>query len=520
MKLPAIQPTGTPAWKQLQKHYLEMQHVHMRDLFSENPTRGERFSLAWNDFFLDYSKNRITEKTLKLLVDLARQTELDKAISLQFEGATINETENRAALHTALRDVKYPRPEVSDALAKMKQFSEEIISGEYKGVTGKAIDTIVNIGIGGSDLGPKLVVDALRYYRNHIKVKYLSNVDGDHGASILREIDPETTVFIVVSKSFGTQETLANASLAKQWISQKLGAEAVKKHFAAVSANPEAVVSFGIDEENQFPIWEWVGGRFSLWSAVGLSACCAIGFSNFKALLQGAHEMDLHFKEAAFEENMPVLLALISIWYVNFFKCATEVVIPYSQDLKTLVPYLQQVAMESNGKHVDRNGEQVQYPTCPVVWGNVGTNAQHAFFQLLHQGTHMVPADFILFKNSLEGNSEAHAILSANCLAQSQALMMGAKATRARDLYRHFEGNKPSNSVLVHKLTPRNLGSLLALYEHKYFVQGIIWNIFSFDQWGVELGKKIAKEILDQIKGITPANDTSYSGYLQQQLKK
>lgn len=520
MKLAAINPTGTDAWKRLQKHYERIQHIRMGDLFADDAGRAERFSVEWNDFLLDFSKNRMDAATFQTLMDLARETQVKEAISLQFDGAPINETEGRAVLHTALRDLDNTRPEVKEALSKMERFSEKIISGEYKGYTGKTIDTIVNIGIGGSDLGPKLVVEALRYYRNHVNVHFISNVDGDHVESILSRLDPECTVFIVVSKSFGTQETLTNAKRARQWLGERISPDAISSHFVAVSANPSAVAQFGIAEENLFPIWDWVGGRFSLWSAVGLSICCAVGYRHFHAMLRGAHAMDEHFKTSEFNENIPVIIAMLSVWYVNFFGYSTEAVIPYCHDLKELVPYLQQVAMESNGKQVDRDGKRVAYSTCPVVWGHVGTNAQHAFFQLLHQGTHTVPADFIAFKKNQEGTARAHDILLANCLAQTEALLLGSTAGENLPSHCYFEGDKPTNTLLVNELNPYNLGGLLALYEHKYFVQGVVWNIFSYDQWGVELGKKIAQRIQSNKESGHTNHQTTSTAFLLKQLKK
>ncbi|MAN59905.1 MAG: glucose-6-phosphate isomerase [Flavobacteriaceae bacterium] len=519
MKLPAINPTQTKAWSKLQSHFEEIREAHMRDLFANDTERAPRFSVKWNDFYVDYSKNRITDTTKQLLLDLAEQTGLKEAISLQFAGSEINETEGRAVLHTALRDLTGERTEVTETLRRMQRFSENIINGKHRGYSGKRITTVVNVGIGGSDLGPKMVVQALQHYRNHLNLHFISNVDGDYLDATLKGINPEETIFIIVSKSFGTQETLTNATAIKEWFGNATGQADFTKHFVAVSANREAVLNFGIGEENIFPVWEWVGGRFSLWSAVGLSICLAVGYSHFEKLLQGAHKMDLHFKETEFSRNMPILLGLLSVWYTNFFEFKTQAVIPYSQALADFVPYLQQVAMESNGKSVDRSGKKINYATSPIIWGNVGTNAQHAFFQLLHQGTHTVPTDFILFKSALNQKHRQHAILTANCLAQSEALLLGTMEERSQSKNGYFAGNKPSNILLIEKLTPENLGSLLALYEHKYFVEGVIWNIFSYDQWGVELGKKIASNILQRFNSETPEPVHSSTQVLLNMLK-
>ncbi|RMA58843.1 glucose-6-phosphate isomerase [Ulvibacter antarcticus] len=515
MSLPAINPTTTQAWKKLQAHFKEVENLKMQNVFSEEPERANKFSIDWQDFYLDYSKNRITSETIKLLVELAKEAGLKEAIQQQFSGARINETEDRAVLHTALRDFNDMKPEVKETLQKMKAFSEEIISGNWKGYTGKPIKTIVNIGIGGSDLGPDMVTESLKFYKNHLDVKYISNVDGDHVMEVLMTLDRETTLFIIVSKTFTTQETLTNANTTRSWFLEKAEEKAIGSHFVAVSTNIEAVKNFGIASENIFPMWDWVGGRFSLWSAVGLSSCCAVGYSNYEAMLKGAHEMDQHFEKTEFSENIPVVLALVSIWYSNFFASETEAVIPYSQYLTKLVSYLQQAFMESNGKSTDRNGEKVSYNTGSIVWGSTGTNSQHAFFQLLHQGTRLVPIDFILFSESCYGQKEHQEKLAANCLAQSEALMEGNTATSEENNYKKFEGNKPSNTLLIKKLTPRNLGSLLAMYEHKLFVKGIIFNIYSFDQWGVELGKNIAKNTLHAIQSDGSTKNPSTNNLLK-----
>ncbi len=493
--IPKINPTTTKAWQELQAHFEETKNLHLNDLFAEDVNRSKDFSIAWNDFFIDISKNRITPKTRTLLLQLAEEMQLENAIKAQFSGEKINETEDRAVLHTALRDFSNMKPEVTACLQKMKDLSEKINSGTYTGATGKSIDTIVNIGIGGSHLGPELIYTALEAYRENIQLHFISNIDGDAVQATLDTIDPETTLFVIVSKSFTTKETLANADFVKQWFVKKRSPEAVATHFIAVSTNITEVVAFGISEKNTFPMWDWVGGRFSLWSAVGLSVCCAIGYKNFEELLRGAHQMDVHFATAPFTENIPVALGLLSVWYTNFYNCETEAVIPYCEALYKLVPYLQQAIMESNGKGVDRNGNAITYETGGIIWGATGTNAQHAFFQLLHQGTRLIPANFICFTNSLQHNQALDEMLLANCLAQTEALASG-KPRDTSQPHRSFEGNKPSTSIFIKKLTPRNLGSLVALYEHKIFVEGVIWNIFSYDQWGVELGKEVAKAIL------------------------
>ena len=499
MNLPSINPTTTEAWNKLQTHFTEIKEVHMMDLFKEDIERVDKMNISWKEFQVDFSKNRITDKTISLLLELSEEVGLKEAIKLQFEGSKINKTENRAVLHTALRDFDTMKPEVKKALRKIKNTSNAVIKGTWKGFTGKSITDIVNIGIGGSELGPKMVTNALKYYSNDLKIHYISNVDGDHVSETLKKLNRETTLFIIVSKSFTTQETMTNANAIKNWFLQGATQLDIEKHFIAVSTNESGVIDFGISEHNVFPMWDWVGGRFSLWSAVGLSTCCAIGYDNFEELLHGAHEMDLHFRNEDFSENIPVMLALLSIWYNNFFSSETEAIIPYTQYLEDFVPFLQQAIMESNGKSVDRNGTKVNYQTGTVVWGNVGANAQHAFFQLLHQGTKLVPVDFIGFSESLYHNKKQHEILKANFFSQSEALLQGTYKQSAPNAYRVFSGNKPSNTILVNSLTPKNLGSLIAIYEHKIFVQGIIWNIFSFDQWGVELGKKLTNKLLGSL---------------------
>ncbi|MFN3138519.1 MAG: glucose-6-phosphate isomerase [Allomuricauda sp.] len=525
MALPTIDPTTTQAWKKLQQHYQETKNVHLRELFSKEEGRGQKFSIQWNDFLVDYSKNRITEETLELLLQLSNEVGLQDAIGSYFGGELINQTEGRAVLHTALRAKKGDTvmldgvnivDEVFEVKEKIKSFSNAVISGERKGHTGKAFTDIVNIGIGGSDLGPVMVTEALKFYQNDLKTHFVSNVDGDLIHEVLKELNPETTLFVIVSKSFTTQETLSNALTIKKWFLKNASEKDVADHFVAVSTNLEKIKEFGIADDNVFPMWDWVGGRFSLWSAVGLSIALSVGYENFEALLDGAHEMDVHFKEAPFQDNIPVLLGLISVWYNNFHGAETEAIIPYTQYLHRFSAYLQQGIMESNGKSMDRNGNRVGHETGTIIWGEPGTNSQHAFFQLIHQGTKLIPTDFIGYKKSLHGDVNHHNKLMANYFAQTEALMNGKTADEVRGElessglsgeelekllpFKIFEGNKPTNSILIEKLTPKSLGALIALYEHKIFVQGVIWNIFSYDQWGVELGKELAKTILSDIE--------------------
>lgn len=518
MKLNNQNPSGTESWQKLREHFIEeMQSVKMQDLFSNDTNRAEKFSIEWDDFFVDYSKNRITDTTLQLLYNLADEMQLKEAIELYFSGAKINETENRAVLHTALRakrdevikvDGINVVPEVYSVKEKIKIFSNKIISGNLTGYSGKAFTDVVNIGIGGSDLGPAMVVEALQYYKNDLNVHFVSNIDGDHVQEVIKNLNPETTLFVIVSKTFTTQETISNAETIKNWFLQSAKQENISKHFVAVSTNIQKVTDFGITEENIFPMWDWVGGRFSLWSAVGLSIALAVGFDNFDKLLSGANKMDSHFRNEKFENNIPVVLALLSVWYNNFFGAETEALIPYTQYLQKLIPYLQQGVMESNGKSVGRDSNITNYQTGTIIWGEPGSNSQHAFFQLLHQGTKLIPADFIGFKKSLHGNKTHHDKLMSNFFAQTEALLMGR--TENQDVsddaimnlspFKVFQGNKPTNTILIEALTPSTLGSLIALYEHKIFVQGIIWNIFSYDQWGVELGKELANTILTEIE--------------------
>ncbi|SEK85863.1 glucose-6-phosphate isomerase [Aquimarina amphilecti] len=524
MALPTINPTTTKAWGALKNHYENIKDTHLKDLFAKSPDRAGKFSIEWNDFYVDYSKNRIDETTKKLLIELAKEVQLDKAIQSYFDGEIINETEGRAVLHTALRapsgktinvNSKNVVPEVGAVKTKIQTFSDKVVNGELKGYTNKSFTDIVNIGIGGSDLGPAMITESLEYYKNHLKVHFISNVDGDHVHQKLKNLDPETTLFVVVSKTFSTQETLSNATTARSWFIKQAAQEAVEKHFVAVSSNIPNVTEFGIAEENIFPLWDWVGGRFSLWSAVGLSISLSVGFKNFEALLEGAYEMDAHFRTANFEENIPVILGLLSIWYNNFFGAESEAVIPYSQYLHRLPAYLQQGIMESNGKSVDRNGNHIDYQTGTIIWGEPGTNAQHAFFQLIHQGTKLIPAEFIGFKNSLFEDKNHQDKLMANFFAQTEALMNGKteeevlEELQSKNLsedklkklipFKIFTGNKPTSTILINKLTPKSLGKLVSMYEQRIFVQGVIWNIFSYDQWGVELGKQLATNILKEI---------------------
>ena len=522
-----INPTQTAAWQALQKHFDEMKDVTIADLFAKDGDRFSKFSATFDDQMLvDYSKNRITEETLAKLQDLAKECDLAGAIKSMFSGEKINRTENRAVLHVALRnrsntpilvDGKDVMPEVNAVLEKMKTFSQAIISGEWKGYTGKAITDVVNIGIGGSDLGPYMVTEALRPYKNHLNMHFVSNVDGTHIAEVLKKVNPETTLFLVASKTFTTQETMTNAHSARDWFLKAAGDEKhVAKHFAALSTNAKAVGEFGIDTANMFEFWDWVGGRYSLWSAIGLSIVLSIGFDNFVELLSGAHAMDKHFSTTPAEKTLPVLLALIGIWYNNFFGAETEAILPYDQYMHRFAAYFQQGNMESNGKYVDRNGNVVNYQTGPIIWGEPGTNGQHAFYQLIHQGTKMVPCDFIAPAITHNPLSDHHQKLLSNFFAQTEALAFGKSREVVEQEYRDqgkdpatldyvvpfkvFEGNRPTNSILLREITPFSLGALIALYEHKIFTQGVILNIFTFDQWGVELGKQLANRILPELK--------------------
>ncbi len=540
--LDKINPLKTKAWKNLGKHYRTVKNMHMRDMFAADPERSGKFSIKLDDIFLDYSKNIITEETLRLLLDLAAETKVKESIDKMFSGDKINETENREVLHTALRnrsdepvyvDGENVMPEVRSVLKKIEEFSDKVISGEWKGYTDEPMRDIVNIGIGGSDLGPVMVTEALKHYKKpNIETHFVSNIDGTHISEVLKKVDPETTLFMIASKTFTTQETIANARAAREWFLENASnKEHIKKHFVAMSTNSGEVQKFGIDPENMFVFWNWVGGRYSLWSAIGLSIACTIGYENFSSLLNGAYKMDKHFKDAPFGKNIPVILALVSLWYNNFFGAETEAILPYDQYMHRFPAYLQQGNMESNGKHVDRSGTEVWYKTGSVVWGEPGTNGQHAFYQLIHQGTRMVPCDFIVPAISHNPVDNHHDILIANVFAQTKALMKGRTRQEAfKELetsgktteeiekllpFKVFEGNRPTNTVLVREITPEVLGSIIAMYEHKIFVQGVIWNIFSFDQWGVELGKQLADRILPDLTGDSQSEyDASTSGLI------
>ncbi|MCP4110097.1 MAG: glucose-6-phosphate isomerase [Desulfobacteraceae bacterium] len=538
-----VNPVETEAWSKLNEHFEQMKSLHMRDLFASDKDRFNKFSISFNDIFLDYSKNIITSDTIKLLLDLADEVDLKSAVNSVFNGEKINETEGRAVLHTALRnrsgkpviaDEKDIMPEINEVLNQMKDFSEKIRSEKWKGYSGKSITDIVNIGIGGSDLGPVMVTEALKHYGSEkLQVHFVSNIDGAHIIETLKRVNPETTLFMIASKTFTTQETITNAQTAREWFLKSAKNEKeIAKHFVALSTNEEKVKEFGIDVNNMFRFWDFVGGRYSLWSAIGLSIVCYIGYERFVEFLEGAYEMDEHFKTAPFEKNLPVILALIGIWYNNFFKAETEALFPYNQYLHRFPAYLQQAGMESNGKYVDRNGNQVTYQTCPIIWGEPGTNGQHAFFQLIHQGTKLIPITFLASALPLDDAGEHHEILLSNFFAQTEALMNGKTEKEVNDElkinglgdaeikkilpYKIFQGNKPTNSIIFKKLTPKMLGSLIAMYEHKIFVQGIIWNIFSFDQWGVELGKQLAKKILAELDNNEniQSHDSSTNGLL------
>ena len=541
--LTKINPTRTENWKKLADHYEKMKNVQMKDLFADDPERFAKFSIRFNEILVDYSKNRLSGQTLKLLTGLADEIGLRDAIEKMFSGDKINATENRAVLHVALRnrgntpvyvEDKDVMPEVNEVLEKMKDFSQRVISGKWKGFTNQKVTDIVNIGIGGSDLGPVMVTECLRpYAKEGLSVHFVSNVDGTHITETLKGLNQETTLFMIASKTFTTQETMTNAFSAREWFLAYAKDQAhIARHFVAISTNTKDVEAFGIDKNNMFRFWDWVGGRYSLWSAIGLSIACYIGYERFSELLRGAYEMDRHFREAPFEENMPVVLALIGIWHADFFDARTEVILPYDQYMHRFPAYFQQGNMESNGKSVDRNGKKTDYQTGPVIWGEPGTNGQHAFYQLIHQGTKLIPADFLAPAISHNPTGEHHEILLSNFFAQTEALMNGMTEKEAADQlkrdgktddeiqrllpYKVFEGNRPTNSILFKKLTPRVLGSLTAMYEHKIFVQGVVWNIFSFDQWGVELGKQLAKKILPELTGDNPvvSHDSSTNGLI------
>ncbi|MBO3699293.1 glucose-6-phosphate isomerase [Roseivirga sp. E12] len=524
--LKSINPTNTNSWQKLQAHFNTMSAVEIKNLFDADPKRFEKFSIKFNDTLVDFSKNITTEETLDLLTSLAKECGLEQAIASQFNGEPINATEGRAVLHTALRnksdrpvmvDGKDVMPDVNAALAKMKVFADKITSGKWIGHSGKPIKNIVNIGIGGSDLGPVMVTEALKPYATFgISTHFVSNVDGSHISEILKKVDPEETLFMIASKTFATQETMTNAHSARTWfLNTGASEEDIAKHFVALSTNATAVSEFGIDTANMFEFWDWVGGRYSLWSSIGLSIACTIGFDNFDELLAGAFEMDQHFQTVDLEENLPVILALIGIWYGNFFGSESEAILPYDQYMHRFAAYFQQGNMESNGKYVGRDGKAVNYQTGPIVWGEPGTNGQHAFYQLIHQGTKLIPCDFMAPAQSHNQLGDHHPKLLSNFFAQTEALMMGKTKSEVEEELRQqgksaeeieelapfkvFKGNKPTNSILFQKLTPKVLGSLIAMYEHKIFVQGVIWNIYSFDQWGVELGKVLAKNILPEL---------------------
>ncbi|PWK16907.1 glucose-6-phosphate isomerase [Arcicella aurantiaca] len=532
----------THAFTLLTKHKAELAETSIKDLFKNDAERFNKFSINFEDILVDYSKNLLTDKTKAALIALANECELDDAIERMFTGDTINKTENRSVLHVALRnrsnspiavDGKDVMPEVNAVLEKMKGFSEKVISGEWKGYSDKAITDVVNIGIGGSDLGPVMVTEALKPYKNQLNLHFVSNVDGTHIAEVFKKINPETTLFLIASKTFTTQETMANAHSARDWFLANGGsAESVAKHFVAVSTNEKLVTAFGIDANNMFGFWDWVGGRYSLWSAIGLSIILSIGFDNFIELLEGAHAMDKHFRTADFNENIPVILALLGIWYNNFYGAETQAILPYDQYMHRFAAYFQQGDMESNGKYVGRDGKAVDYQTGPVIWGEPGTNGQHAFYQLIHQGSKLIPADFLAPAVSHNQIGNHHTLLLSNFFAQTEALMNGktleeveaefvkAGKTQAEidelASFKVFKGNRPTNSILFKQLTPRTLGSLVAMYEHKIFVQGVIWNIFSFDQWGVELGKQLANQILPELSGNedVTSHDSSTNGLI------
>jgi glucose-6-phosphate isomerase len=542
--LPTIDFTSTQSFKYLTDHYIDIVSKSLKELFEADDQRFEKFSLQFEDILLDYSKNRIDEETLALLIQLARECGVTQAIEAMFAGEKINVTEGRPVLHVALRnrsntrvyvDGKDVMPDVNRVLQQMKEFSDAIISGEWKGYTGKTITDVVNIGIGGSDLGPVMVTEALKAYKNHLNLHFVSNVDATHIAETIKDLNAESTLFLIASKTFTTQETMGNAHSARDWFIKSGGKdEDVAKHFAALSTNAEGVQKFGIDTKNMFEFWDWVGGRYSLWSAIGLSIALSIGFDNFVELLDGAHAMDNHFKTAELEQNIPATLALVGIWHNNFFEAETQAILPYDQYMHRFAAYFQQGDMESNGKHVDRNGKHVDYQTGPVIWGEPGTNGQHAFYQLIHQGTKLIPCDFIAPAQSHNPLGEHHNMLLSNFFAQTEALMNGKteeeviaelkKAGKTDEEisqiapFKVFEGNRPTNSILLKKITPRTLGSLIAMYEHKIFVQGIIWNIYSFDQWGVELGKQLAGKILPELKddAEVTSHDSSTNGLINQ----
>jgi len=543
MSVKKINPSKTESWTKLKTHFNEIENKEIKNLLSSR-SNPSSFNLEWNDFNVDISKNRVDNTTINLLINLAKECKLDDAIAKQFNGSVINETEKRAVLHTAVRadgnekinvDGQNVIPSILETRNKIKSFTNDVISGNLKGYSNKTFTDVVNIGIGGSDLGPVMVVEALKHYSSRLKPHFVSNVDGDHVLEIIRDLNPETTLFVIVSKTFTTQETISNANTIKDWLVTNFNESAVSKHFAAVSTNLNEIKKFGINPKMVFSMNDWVGGRFSLWSSVGLSISLAIGYDNFNRLLSGANKMDKHFQKTEFENNIPVVLALLSIWYNNFFKCETEAVIPYTQYLNRLPAYLQQAIMESNGKSVDRAGNPVKYQTGNIIWGDTGTNSQHAFFQLIHQGTKLIPCDFIGFKKPLFKENTQHDKLMSNFFAQTEALMMGkSEKTVVEELikmgldesevsslkaYKVFKGNRPTNTLLIDQLSPESLGSLIAMYEHKIFVQGVVWNIYSYDQWGVELGKQLASKVLQEIENKKISNhDSSTNSLLKSYL--
>lgn len=540
--LKKINPTTTQAWKKLEAHYAEMKNTQMKSLFASDSNRFSNFSTKFEDILIDYSKNIIDKTTFSLLLDLAKEVDLQHAIKAMYNGSVINETEGRSVLHIALRnrsnspilvDGKDVMPDVNAALEKVKTFSNQVIDGTWKGYTGKSITDIVNVGIGGSDLGPVMVTEALKPYEKGVKVHFVSNVDGTHIVEVLKGLNPETTLVMIASKTFTTQETMTNAISARDWfLKTAKDNEHVKKHFVAISTNSKLVSEFGIDTNNMFEFWDWVGGRYSLWSSIGLSIACSIGYDNFIELLEGAHAMDNHFRDAELDKNIPVILALIGLWYNNFFGAESEAILPYDQYMHRFPAYFQQGNMESNGKYVDRAGNKINYQTGPIIWGEPGTNGQHAFYQLIHQGTKLIPCDFIAPAVSQNPISDHHPKLLSNFFAQTEALMNGkteaeviaefkAKGTSEEDIkrltpFKVFEGNRPTNSIMFKTLTPRTLGSLLAMYEHKIYAQGVIWNVFSFDQWGVELGKQLANKILPELgdNSEVKTHDSSTNGLI------
>lgn len=542
--LSKIKFNETPAYQYLANHYIEIAPKHLKDLFSSDPNRFQKFSIQLNDILFDYSKNRINDETLALLVQLARECKVKEAISSMFNGELINETEKRAVLHTALRsqndepiyvDGQDIKPEIRAVLKQMEVFCENVISGTWKGYQGDEITDVVNIGIGGSDLGPVMVTEALKAYKTRLNIHFVSNVDGTHIVETLKDLNPKTTLFLIASKTFTTQETMANAFSARKWILDDGASESdIEKHFVALSTNEAAVRSFGISPDNMFVFWDWVGGRYSLWSAIGLSIALSIGFNNFKELLEGANEADEHFRNAPFEENIPVIMAILGVWYNNFFDAESQAILPYDQYMHRFAAYFQQGDMESNGKNVDRNGETIDYQTGPIIWGEPGTNGQHAFYQLIHQGTKLIPCDFIAPAQSHNPIGNHHTLLLSNYFAQTEALMNGKTEEeaitelkkagkndveiKALSPYKVFDGNRPSSSFLIKKITPRTLGCLIAFYEHKIFVQGVVWNIFSFDQWGVELGKQLAGKILPELAddSTVSTHDSSTNGLINQ----